>query len=80
MVCLSVAGSIVAGGHWFVVERPQQEVLQAPENSDTCAGTCRMQATDCAEACPVNNLQAICVDACTNTYYDCTCRYCNLYC
>ena len=34
MVCLSIAGTLVAGAHWFVVDKPQQDALKntAPEN------------------------------------------------
>ena len=38
MVCLSIAGSIVAGAHYFAVDLPQQKAVQAPSNSpsDNC--------------------------------------------
>ena len=47
--CLSIAGTLVAGTHWFVVDKPQQDALKntAPENGDrsgidciTCLSTC----------------------------------------
>ncbi len=48
MVCLSIAGTLVAGAHWFVVDKPQQDALKitAPENGGyfncpTCIATCR---------------------------------------
>ncbi|AGB03403.1 hypothetical protein [Methanoregula formicica] len=32
MVCLSVAGAFVAGLHYYTVDLPQQNAVQAPEN------------------------------------------------
>ncbi|MFA5268077.1 MAG: hypothetical protein WC379_08890 [Methanoregula sp.] len=80
MVCLSIAGSIAAGVHWFVIDAPQQNALQPPTNSDGCSDVCRMQSTDCAESCPMDGNWETCVDDCTNAYYSCTCIYCKLYC
>lgn len=38
MVCLSLAGSILAGAHYYTVDLPQQKAVQAPFNSpsDNC--------------------------------------------
>jgi archaellum component FlaG (FlaF/FlaG flagellin family) len=33
IVCLSIAGSIVAGVHYYAVDLPQQQNVQAPANS-----------------------------------------------
>jgi len=33
IVCLSIAGSIVAGVHYYAVDLPQQQNVQAPTNS-----------------------------------------------
>lgn len=33
IVCLSIAGSIGAGIHYYAVDLPQQQVVQAPSNS-----------------------------------------------
>jgi hypothetical protein len=42
MICLSIAGSIVAGAHYYAVDLPQQQTLQAPTNLEyectQCAG------------------------------------------
>lgn len=32
MVCLSIAGSVVAGVHYFAVDLPAQKVVQVPQN------------------------------------------------
>lgn len=37
MVCLSIAGSIVAGAYYYAIDLPQQQqALQAPTNSKEC--------------------------------------------
>jgi hypothetical protein len=33
IVCLSIAGSIVAGVHYYAIDLPQQQNIQAPANS-----------------------------------------------
>lgn len=80
MVCLSAAGSIIAGAHYFAIDLPAQKNVQAPTNSDTCASTCSMQKMDCARNCPKDSNQGSCLDACLETYYHCMCRYCDMYC
>jgi len=32
MVCLSIAGSIIAGAHYYAVDLPQQNAVTTPEN------------------------------------------------
>jgi hypothetical protein len=50
MVCLSVAGSILAGGYWFAAGLPQQQEVQAPHNED-CSATCLENYNQCAGDC-----------------------------
>jgi len=38
-ICLAVAGSIVAGVHYFAVDLPGQQALHAPMNGD-CLESC----------------------------------------
>lgn len=47
MICLSIAGSILAGAHYYAVDLPQQNALKAPENGwdstqscEVCTGNC----------------------------------------
>lgn len=47
MVCLSIAGSIVAGAHYYAVDLPQQQALQAPTNSKECTSCASL--TDIAQ-------------------------------
>ncbi|MHB8164799.1 MAG: hypothetical protein ACYDDV_10755 [Methanoregula sp.] len=39
MVCLSIAGSLVAGAHYFAVDLPAQKAITAPAN-DYCEMSC----------------------------------------
>ncbi len=80
MVCLAIMGTVIAGAHYLAIDLPAQKNVQAPANADTCASTCGMQKADCAESCPRDASLSTCLDACIDTYYKCTCRYCNLYC
>lgn len=38
MACLAIAGSILAGGHYYAIDLPQQKTVVAPANSpgDNC--------------------------------------------
>jgi hypothetical protein len=41
MVCLSIAGTVVAGAHYFAVDLPQQKALPAPANDlSPCEKSC----------------------------------------
>ena len=62
MVCLSIAGTLVAGAHWFVVDKPQQDALKntAPEN----CGTTSLDCPACLSICyPLKGYYA-CQDYC----------------
>ncbi len=60
MVCLAIAGSFGAGAHYYAVDVPQQNTVQAPENAAnsfyiclTCKANCGKQADiyDCQSQC-----------------------------
>ena len=41
MICLSIAGTVVAGAHYFTVDLPQQKALPAPANGQNeCEKSC----------------------------------------
>jgi hypothetical protein len=61
MVCLSIAGSIIAGAHYYAVDLPQQNAITAPENS---AGSSYF--SECLDQCSRD--RDFCYDGCT--YYD----------
>ena len=74
IICLSVAGAFVAGVHWYAIDLPLQESLQAPSNSiggsdvSACIAQCDAQAQECYQryetiACTVQN--GVCVDNCS---------------
>lgn len=46
MICLSIFGSVVAGVHYYAVDLPIQNAMQAPANSVT--EKCK---EDCADQC-----------------------------
>jgi hypothetical protein len=74
IVCLSIAGSIIAGVYYFAIGLPQQNTLQAPENS-ACADTCRIQFNACAGACGDNQL---CRGLCNEVYLSCAKNTCGV--
>lgn len=42
MMCLTIAGSVVAGAHYYTVDLPAQKNLQAPENADKSTNDCEV--------------------------------------
>jgi hypothetical protein len=69
-VCLSIAGTFVAGAHYVTVDLPQQNVLQAPANTDpgSCFLECASTARACFKGCGGNGG---CSEACRQTAYAC---------
>ena len=62
MVCLSIAGTVVAGAHYGAVDLPQQNALQPPENGvgsttpcAVCKHNCKVAPDyyDCLSMCDV---------------------------
>jgi len=52
MVCLSVAGTCVAGAHYYAVDLPEQNNLQAPLNAKVyCMWPCEYMLDDCKSHC-----------------------------
>ena len=69
MVCLSIAGSFVAGAHYYVIDVPQQKALSGypPANANT----------DTAEKC--NTCMNGCVHSGKYNYWECK-LYCEIIC
>jgi hypothetical protein len=46
MICLAIAGSVVAGMHYTFIDLPAQDALRAPTNSraDNCPEWCKEYA------------------------------------
>lgn len=43
MVCLAIAGTIIAGAHYFAVDLPQQKAVTAPANGQNeCEKSCNV--------------------------------------
>ena len=60
MVCLALAGSITAGAHYYAIDIPQQNAVQAPDNSGSSAMTCAI----CKNNCKVSADYYDCLDQC----------------
>lgn len=73
MVCLSVAGGIVAGAHYTFVDLPQQNAMHAPRNSgeNACGAACSDAYTACTGGCSgdrgCNDACYQVVEACANS-------------
>jgi archaellum component FlaG (FlaF/FlaG flagellin family) len=60
MVCLAVAGSITAGAHYYAIDIPQQNALQAPENAGSSGTSCAI----CKNNCKVDSDYYTCLSQC----------------
>ena len=60
MTCLAIAGSIFAGAHYYVVDLPQQNALQAPENASSSTTRC----ATCVNNCKVSKDIFYCIAQC----------------
>jgi len=78
IVCLSIAGSFVAGVHYFTVEFPQQNNVQEPGNS-YCLGICQDDCKDAEHSCKQSG-SGNCIaesQTCMNTcIMECACSDC----
>jgi len=67
MVCLSIAGSLLAGAHYFAVDLPAQKAITAPSNG-YCETSCEWVYDDCkAQGLPdwaCNNYRGLCRKDC----------------
>lgn len=66
MICLSVAGSIVAGVHYYAVDLPEQKAraLQAPQNAEHLKTACDVCMAGCAWDKDVWGCQQTCDPVC----------------
>ena len=60
MVCLAVAGSIMAGAHYYAIDIPQQNALQAPENAGVSGSSCDI----CRLNCKIDRDYNTCMEQC----------------
>jgi hypothetical protein len=66
MICIAIAGSVVAGAHYYAVDLPVQNAIQAPDNIDVQTWKC----SDCANVCRwAGTLSQKCYDLCI---HDCS--------
>lgn len=47
MVCLALAGTFVAGAHYYAIDLPQQQNLQAPANAENPMIKCQICKSNC---------------------------------
>ncbi|MDP3563556.1 MAG: hypothetical protein Q8R70_03610 [Methanoregula sp.] len=70
MFCIAIAGSLVAGLHYFTIDLPQQQAVTAPENS-SCRELCRAIGTDCTAICMTESCRSVCKVAWTSCVNNC---------
>jgi len=53
IICIAIAGTFVAGVHYFTIDLPQQKAVQAPENSYGAGGSCAcdQELASCRNSC-----------------------------
>ena len=62
MVCLAIAGSALAGAHYYTVDLPTQKNLQAPENAASSNLNCQI----CKNNCKIDLNYISCVSICND--------------
>jgi len=67
MICLAVAGSFIAGAHYFTVDLPQQKTVNVPVNSEGTVTPCEISAQLCMSEC----ISAECMTECYREYEAC---------
>jgi hypothetical protein len=72
IVCLAIAGTFVAGVHYFTIDLPQQNAMQAPQNWDNdCEFECYVAQSSCNVQCPSYIGRRECEAQCTAEYNTC---------
>jgi len=76
IICLAIAGTFVAGVHYFAIDLPQQNALQAPENEypwpkEDCEFECGVDKSVCESQCPTYVGRTQCKNQCTAEYNTC---------
>jgi hypothetical protein len=51
MVCLALAGSMIAGIHYLTIDLPSQDSVKAPLNSERMDENCEVQYRACVLVC-----------------------------
>jgi len=62
IICLAVAGSVLAEAHYYAVDRPAQDASahQSPENAATMEAKCK----NCQLACSYAKNPIVCLNDC----------------
>jgi hypothetical protein len=81
IVCLAIAGSIIAGAHYFTIDLPAQKNAQAPSNlfgfGGSCLSECNSGCSEAFDACVEQRLMD--ERKCRNTHLECG-RQCTITC
>jgi hypothetical protein len=79
MICLAIAGSIIAGVHYFVVDHPQQQGMKTPANG-LCEYSCYASCVADQKTCEAEGGMRNCLtdlNACENSCIKtCKCSDC----
>lgn len=80
VVCLSIAGTIIAGAHYYAVDLPRQSAVTAPENGLPPVQNCGCSErhlfciSNCDTVCSKDNPLGcfMCDQTCETNYYLCS--------
>jgi len=71
MICLSIAGSVVAGITTFAMALPDQKNLEAPTNAlMSCSKSCKIDYSSCISSCKKSS-SSNCQSNCQMEYTAC---------
>ena len=62
MMCLAIAGTVLAGAHYYAVDLPVQKSLQAPENAQKSTSNCEL----CRNNCKIDADYFFCLSICND--------------
>ncbi|MEN6610985.1 MAG: hypothetical protein ABFC24_09080 [Methanoregulaceae archaeon] len=76
LFCVSIVGSILAGGLYFAIDLPKQQGIITPENSldNQCQLVCYNTYSGCFDTCDsIRNgiAKSNCESACADKLYEC---------
>ncbi len=67
MVCLAIIGGVFAAAHYYVVDLPEQNSIQAPANE--CGSACTSGHKECRDKCHGDRA---CIGRCIKIAQQCT--------
>lgn len=64
MICLALAGSILAGAHYYTIDLPQQQKVTAPDNAMKPMIKCQICKANCQGKTDIYNCLSECELVC----------------